>query len=156
MEIADDEKRSRHEDHIVRGRELEGPAQGGAGVGNDFEGVREVARLMGPRVVGLAITQLNFLVNTILASGLPRDIRSPVLNLALLVVQRGAVFRREGVDVFLGKKEVAEIEDLEVTGEEFARNLVVQRVVGVMAFLQQSANRDANIVQVGLCRKRWR
>jgi putative peptidoglycan lipid II flippase len=33
-------------------------------------GVREVARLMGPRVVGLAITQLNFLVNTILASGL--------------------------------------------------------------------------------------
>ncbi|MBI5876756.1 MAG: murein biosynthesis integral membrane protein MurJ [Chloroflexi bacterium] len=33
-------------------------------------GVHAVARLMGPRVVGLAITQLNFLVNTILASGL--------------------------------------------------------------------------------------
>lgn len=33
-------------------------------------GVREVVRLMGPRVVGLAITQLSFLVNTILATGL--------------------------------------------------------------------------------------
>ena len=28
----------------LRPSELEGPAQGGAGVGNDFEGVREVAR----------------------------------------------------------------------------------------------------------------
>ncbi len=33
-------------------------------------GVREVGRLMGPRVLGLAAVQLNFLVNTILASGL--------------------------------------------------------------------------------------
>jgi putative peptidoglycan lipid II flippase len=33
-------------------------------------GVREVARLMGPRVLGLFFVQLHFLVNTILASGL--------------------------------------------------------------------------------------
>jgi putative peptidoglycan lipid II flippase len=33
-------------------------------------GVHEVARLMIPRVVGLAAVQINFLVNTILASGL--------------------------------------------------------------------------------------
>jgi putative peptidoglycan lipid II flippase len=33
-------------------------------------GVREVARLMAPRALGLAAVQLNFLVNTILASGL--------------------------------------------------------------------------------------
>jgi putative peptidoglycan lipid II flippase len=32
--------------------------------------VREVGRLMGPRVLGLAAVQLNFLINTILASGL--------------------------------------------------------------------------------------
>ncbi len=44
MKIADDEKRSRGEDHIVRRREVEGPAKGRAGVGNDFEGVRKVAR----------------------------------------------------------------------------------------------------------------
>jgi len=34
-------------------------------------GVREVARLMGPRVLGLAAVQINFLINTILASNLP-------------------------------------------------------------------------------------
>jgi putative peptidoglycan lipid II flippase len=33
-------------------------------------GVREVGRLMAPRVLGLAVVQLNFLVNTILASSL--------------------------------------------------------------------------------------
>lgn len=33
-------------------------------------GVREVARLMGPRVLGLFFVQMHFLVNTILASGL--------------------------------------------------------------------------------------
>jgi putative peptidoglycan lipid II flippase len=33
-------------------------------------GVREVARLMGPRVLGLAIVQVNFWVNTALASGM--------------------------------------------------------------------------------------
>jgi len=33
--------------------------------------VREVARLMGPRLLGVAVVQLNFLVNTIIASFLP-------------------------------------------------------------------------------------
>jgi putative peptidoglycan lipid II flippase len=34
-------------------------------------GVREVARLMAPRTLGLAVVQLNFVVTTILAAGLP-------------------------------------------------------------------------------------
>lgn len=33
--------------------------------------VREVGRLMAPRLVGVAVVQVNFLVNTILASGMP-------------------------------------------------------------------------------------
>jgi len=33
--------------------------------------VREVARLMGPRLIGVAVVQLNFVVNTLLASGMP-------------------------------------------------------------------------------------
>jgi putative peptidoglycan lipid II flippase len=33
--------------------------------------VREVARLMGPRVLGVAFVQLNFLINTRLASLMP-------------------------------------------------------------------------------------
>ncbi|MSP11942.1 MAG: murein biosynthesis integral membrane protein MurJ [Chloroflexi bacterium] len=44
-------------------------------------GVREVGRLMGPRMIGLGMVQLNFLINTILASGLgPESI--PALDYA--------------------------------------------------------------------------
>jgi putative peptidoglycan lipid II flippase len=39
--------------------------------GLHFPAVREVARLMGPRLLGVAIVQLNFVVNTILATGQP-------------------------------------------------------------------------------------
>lgn len=47
--------------------------------------VREVARLMGPRVLGLLFVQLNFLVNTTLASGLP-DGSLSALNYAWLLM----------------------------------------------------------------------
>jgi putative peptidoglycan lipid II flippase len=54
--------------------------------------VREVGRLMGPRVLGLAIVQLNFLVNTILASGLSEGSLS-ALNFAwlLMLLPQGVV-----------------------------------------------------------------
>jgi putative peptidoglycan lipid II flippase len=48
-------------------------------------GVREVARLMAPRVLGLAAVQINFLVNTILASGLAEGSLS-ALNFAWLLM----------------------------------------------------------------------
>ncbi|MBX3052333.1 MAG: murein biosynthesis integral membrane protein MurJ [Caldilineaceae bacterium] len=47
--------------------------------------VHEVARLMGPRVLGLFFVQLNFLVNTILASNLPAGSLS-ALNYAWLLM----------------------------------------------------------------------
>ncbi|MBI3760791.1 MAG: murein biosynthesis integral membrane protein MurJ [Chloroflexi bacterium] len=40
-------------------------------LGLDNPAVRDVAKLMGPRVLGLAVVQLNFLINIILASGMP-------------------------------------------------------------------------------------
>jgi putative peptidoglycan lipid II flippase len=48
-------------------------------------GVREVGRLMLPRVIGLAAVQVNFLVNTILASGLGAE-ALPALNYAWLLM----------------------------------------------------------------------
>jgi putative peptidoglycan lipid II flippase len=48
-------------------------------------GVQEVGRLMAPRVLGLAVVQLNFLVNTILASGLA-DGSLAALNFAWLLM----------------------------------------------------------------------
>jgi len=41
-----------------------------ASLGLHIPSVREVGRLMGPRLLGVAIVQLNFVVNTIIASGL--------------------------------------------------------------------------------------
>lgn len=54
--------------------------------------VREVGRLMGPRVLGLAVVQLNFLVNTILASGLAEGSLA-ALNYAwlLMLLPQGVV-----------------------------------------------------------------
>ena len=66
------------------------------------------------------------------------------------VVERGAVFRGEGVDILLGEKEVAEIQDLEVTGEQFARDLVVQRMVSVMAFLEETTDREPDLLGIRL------
>lgn len=51
----------------LRGRE----ARYYASMGLDDPGVRQVGRLMAPRVLGVAVVQLNFLVNTIIASGQP-------------------------------------------------------------------------------------
>ncbi|HIP97410.1 MAG TPA: murein biosynthesis integral membrane protein MurJ [Anaerolineae bacterium] len=48
-------------------------------------GVHEVGRLMLPRMFGLAIVQMNFLVNTIMASGLPAGSLS-ALNYAFLLM----------------------------------------------------------------------
>ena len=40
--------------------------------------VREVGRLMAPRLIGVAVVQLNFLINTIIASGLPEGSLSSI------------------------------------------------------------------------------
>jgi putative peptidoglycan lipid II flippase len=40
-------------------------------LGLHLPAIREVARLMGPRVIGVAVVQLNFWINVILASGMP-------------------------------------------------------------------------------------
>ena len=54
-----------------------------------------------------------------------------------VIVQRRRVFRRQHVDVLLGEEEMAKIEQLEVGLEEFLRDFVVERLMGVMTFLEQ-------------------
>lgn len=60
--------------------------------GWNHPGVREVGRLMAPRILGLAAVQLNFIVNTILASGLGA-VALPALNYAwlLMMLPQGVV-----------------------------------------------------------------
>jgi putative peptidoglycan lipid II flippase len=65
------------------------------------DGVREVGRLMGPRMIGLAVTQLSFLVNTILASGLGAESLA-ALNYAwlLMLLPQGVVAQALATAVF--------------------------------------------------------
>jgi putative peptidoglycan lipid II flippase len=54
--------------------------------------VREVARLMGPRVLGVAFVQLNFLVNTRLASAMPLgSVTAITVGFALMMIPEAAI-----------------------------------------------------------------
>jgi len=66
-----------------------------------------------------------------------------------IIVKGGRVFRRQHVDVLLREEKVAEIEQLEIGLEEFLRDFVVERLVGVMAFLEEPANGGGDIPRVG-------
>lgn len=53
--------------------------------------VREVARLMAPRLVGVAVVQLNFLLNTILASFMPGTLTGINLAFPLMMMPQAAI-----------------------------------------------------------------
>ncbi|HEX9117332.1 MAG TPA: murein biosynthesis integral membrane protein MurJ, partial [Anaerolineae bacterium] len=65
-------------------------------LGLDDKHVREVGRLMAPRIAGLAAVQLNFWVNTILASGMPAGSIS-ALNYAWLLLLLPEAIVAQGV-----------------------------------------------------------
>jgi putative peptidoglycan lipid II flippase len=60
-------------------------------LGLDNPAVREVARLMGPRVLGLAVVQLNFWINIILASGMPEGSLSGLTVAFQILIQPEAI-----------------------------------------------------------------
>jgi putative peptidoglycan lipid II flippase len=61
-------------------------------LGLDLPSVREVARLMGPRLLGVAVVQLNFLLNTYLASFQPQGSLSGIsLAFPLMIMPQAAI-----------------------------------------------------------------
>jgi len=61
-------------------------------LGLDIPGVREVGRLMAPRVLGTAITQLNFIINNSLASGLGEGAVSAINYAWILMLLPQGIF----------------------------------------------------------------
>ncbi|MEW6178864.1 MAG: murein biosynthesis integral membrane protein MurJ [Chloroflexota bacterium] len=54
--------------------------------------VREVARLMGPRILGVAVVQINFIVNTIIGLSLPEgSVSSLTLAFTLMLMPQAAI-----------------------------------------------------------------
>ena len=68
---------------------------------------------------------------------------------------RIAVFCAESVNVLLCKKEVTVIEQLQIRLQEFFRNLLVKLLTGIMAFLQEAADRHGDCF-LRRRHRRWR
>jgi len=67
-------------------------------LGRGVPAVREVLRLMGPRIFGVAIVQLNFIVNTIIALSLPEGSVSAIaLAFSLMLVPQMAIAQSVGI-----------------------------------------------------------
>jgi putative peptidoglycan lipid II flippase len=60
--------------------------------------VRQVGRLMGPRLVGVAVVQINFLVNTIIASTQPEGSLSAInLAFTLMIMPQAVIAQATGI-----------------------------------------------------------
>ncbi|WP_322806949.1 murein biosynthesis integral membrane protein MurJ [Thermanaerothrix sp.] len=67
-------------------------------LGHRLPAVREVLRLMGPRIFGVAVVQLNFVVNTIIALSLPEGSVSAIaLAFSLMLVPQMAIAQSAGI-----------------------------------------------------------
>ncbi|MGD8456376.1 MAG: murein biosynthesis integral membrane protein MurJ [Anaerolineales bacterium] len=67
-------------------------------LGLHLPAVREVGRLMAPRLLGVSVVQLNFLVNTIIASGLPEGSLTSI-NVAFAVMTMPQVVIAQAISI---------------------------------------------------------
>ncbi|TES89667.1 MAG: murein biosynthesis integral membrane protein MurJ [Anaerolineales bacterium] len=67
-------------------------------LGLKIPSVREVGRLMAPRLLGVSVVQLNFLVNTIIASGLPEGSLTSI-NVAFAVMTMPQVVIAQAISI---------------------------------------------------------
>jgi putative peptidoglycan lipid II flippase len=102
-------------------------------------GVREVGRLMGPRILGLASVQVNFLVNTFLASGLAAGSLAS-LNYAwmLMLLPQGIFAMGIATAVFPTFSDLAargRTEELRVTLSETLRMILFLAIPSTVALI---------------------
>jgi len=94
----------------------------GLGLGNPA--VRQVARLMGPRVLGLAVTRVNFWVNTNLASAFGEGAVSALdYAMRVMLLPLGVVAQAVGIAAFPTFSELAAQGELETVRRTLASTL---------------------------------
>ena len=104
----------------LRGRE----ARYTAGLGLDNPAVREVGRLMAPRILGLAVTRVNFWVNTNLASSFGEGAVSALdYAMRIMLLPLGVVAQAVGIAAFPTFAELVAQGDLEQVRRTLARTL---------------------------------
>ncbi len=71
-----------------------------------------------------------------------------------VIAKRVTIFGTERVNILLCKKKMTVVEQLQISLEEFSRHFIVERLMRVMAFLQQPTDRDADLFGIRLRLKR--
>ncbi|RLC81777.1 MAG: murein biosynthesis integral membrane protein MurJ [Chloroflexi bacterium] len=113
-------------------------------------GVREVVRLMLPRMVGLAAVQVNFLVNVILASGLaPGSIAALNYAWLLMLLPQGIFAQAIATAIFPTFSHLAALEEAEEL-----RSLFASVLKGVL-FLSLPATVGLIVLRVPLVQMLW-
>jgi putative peptidoglycan lipid II flippase len=96
--------------------------------------VREVARLMGPRVAGLAVVQLNFWVNIYLASSmLPGSVAALKRGFAVMLLPQGVIAQSVATAVF------PTFSALTARGETVGLRRTLAQTLGAVLFLSLPA-----------------
>jgi putative peptidoglycan lipid II flippase len=94
------------------------------GLGLDSPAVRRVARLMGPRVLGLAVTRVNFWVNTNLASAFGEGSVSALdYAMRVMLLPLGVVAQAIGIAAFPTFSELVARGELDTVRRTFASTL---------------------------------
>jgi putative peptidoglycan lipid II flippase len=115
------------------------------GLGLHDDQVRTVARLMLPRTIGIAAVQINFLVNTILASTLPEG-RLAALSIAfaLILLPEGVIAQSIATVLF------PTFSQLEASGERAALRAAFSTAFRVVLFLTIPASVGLILLRVPL------
>jgi putative peptidoglycan lipid II flippase len=86
--------------------------------------VRQVGRLMGPRMLGVAVVQVNFLVNTILASGQPEgSLAALSFALALMIMPQALIAQSTAIAALPTFSELVARGNLKLLQSTFAGTL---------------------------------
>lgn len=131
-------------------------------LGLNMQEVREVVRLMGPRVLGVAFVQLNFLVNIRIASGLPEGMLSAIqVGFALMLIPEIAIAQSIAIaalPTFSAQVARGKLEDMRSSLASLLRGLLLLAVpaslglillrVPLITILYQRGNFDAASTQL--------
>jgi len=110
-------------------------------------GVREVARLMGPRVLGLAVVQLNFWVNIFLASSMaPGSVAALKRGFAVMLLPQGVIAQSVATAVF------PTFSALTARGETVGLRRTLGQTLGAVLFLALPATVGLIILRVPIVR----
>jgi len=101
--------------------------------------VREVARLMGPRVLGVAVVQINFIVNTIIGLSLPEgSVSSLTLAFTLMLMPQAAIAQSVAIaamPTFSAQAALGKLDEMRTSLSESLRGVLLLAVPAALGLI---------------------